>query len=83
MRSHDETLDAEAEAQIENAKAQGWKIELHNNGWFDLLAPEGARAGPLHCLAHLTHAELEALAWKHLLVKAASDARLKNALFMG
>ena len=83
MRRHDETLDEAAKAQIEKAKAQGWKIELHNNGWFDLLTPEDGRIGPLHCLHHLTRTELETLAWKSLLAEAHADARIRNALFMG
>ena len=83
MRCHAETLDVEAKAQIDKAKAQGWKIELHENGWFDLFTPEGGRIGPLHCLHHLAHPELEALAWKSLLAEAHSDARVRKALFVG
>jgi hypothetical protein len=83
MGSHDETLDETAKAQIEKAKAQGWKIELRNNGWFELLTPEDSRIGPLHCLHHLAPTELEALAWRSLLAEAHADARIRNALFMG
>jgi hypothetical protein len=71
----------EAKTQIEKLKAMGWKIELHSNGLFDLLAPGGGRVGPLHCLHHLTQAELEALAWESLLAEARSDARLRSVLF--
>ena len=81
MRRHDETLDEAAKAQIDKAKAQGWKIELHNNGWFDLLTPEDGRIGPLHCLHHLSCTELEVLAWKSLLTEAHADVRIRNALF--
>jgi hypothetical protein len=79
MRIHNETF--EAKTQIETLEALGWKIELHKNGLFDLLTPEGGRVGPLYCLHHLTQAELEALAWESLLAEARSDPRLRNMLF--
>lgn len=81
MSTRNDTDDAEARAQIEMAKSQGWKIELHNNGWFDLLTPDGGRVGRLNFLAHLSPAELEALAWKSLLAEADADPRIKKALF--
>jgi hypothetical protein len=79
MKNHVET-DLEAKSQIEKAKAMGWKIKLHKNGWFDLLSPEGSRVSPLHCLHHLTEAEVEALAWESLLAEARSNTRLRDAL---
>jgi hypothetical protein len=81
MSTLDDQGEAEAKAQIEKAKSHGWKIQLHNNGWFDLLTPDGARIGRLNSLAHLSPAELEALAWKHLLVEAGGDTKIRDLLF--
>jgi hypothetical protein len=81
MSAHNDTDDTEAKGRIDKAKSRGWKIELHNNGLFDLLTPDGGRIGRLNSLTHLSPAELEALAWKYLLVEAATDAKIEKMLF--